>query len=427
MNSNEIASSPDNPVVFQIGLKSVVSICLLQLVVVLVLVFHPFGKSGRRAAGALAAPAVSEVRDGSSATTAGVPPWGELVLHDMDVQRPDEYLEIDLKKGVSTAWNFPGTNPDQVRSLLVSCGLNEQQLARAFAPEAVMISASSISIRPDDDLLLSLEPQTRSKLYAELSRMPENYYMANPFHVKEDSLDKLLREQALPDETVSLFEKLLYTRGDLRFFSDIDLLFRRTPQESHRRGILKVATSQPAVLMRLKIRPDTDIDKVMSYWVTVPGVHSKDVRPLFESVKRIPEGGSLSVLYLLPPFARNRLYTFPMPPQPGEATHDCFWSALNYFNETPDDRLGDINYVGQYVKSNFYQISKAGMHGDLVFICDAKDSALHAAIYLADDIVFTKNGVGYMQPWVLMRLSDLLNFYSTAGPTHAMIFRRKTM
>ena len=426
MSSNQIASSPDNPVVLQIGLKSVAFICALQILLVFFLLFHPFGTRGRQSASSLAGSNVNAARESVGAETANSP-WGELIVHDMDLQRPDEYLEVNIKKDVSTAWNFRGTNPAQVRSLLASYGFNEQQLERAFAPESVLISASSLSIRPDDDLLLSLDSQTRGRLYSELSRYSENYYMANPFHVKEESLDKLLTEQSLPEETITLFKKLLYSRGNLRFFSDIDLMFRRIPSENNRRGLLKVATSEPAVLARLKIRPDTNIDKVMSYWTNVPGVRCKDVRPLFESVKRLPEGGSLSLLYLLPPFARNRLYTFPMPPQPGEATHDCFWTALNYFNETPDDRLGDINYVGQYVKKNFFQIAKATMHGDLIFVCDAKDSALHAAIFLADDIVFTKNGVGYMQPWVLMRLPELLNFYSTMGPTHAMIFRSKSM
>lgn len=409
----------------QIGIKSVWSICALQFILLLLLWWHSVASHTVWRAGESSRPASTAGE--ASSTGLDASPWGDLVVKDMDLQRPDEYVESELKKDVSTAWNFKDLDMGQVRALLASCGLTDTELERAFAPESVAVSASSIAIKPTDDLLLSLPAETRGKLYAELSKNPLNYYMANPLYIKQAKIDLLLQDRKLPDETASLFKQLLYPRGSLSFFSDIDYMFRHIPDEKDRLSLMKVATSEPSVMMRLKIHPNTDVERLLSYWGGAAGVHYKDVRPLFESIKRMPEGGSISVLYLLPHFARERLYTFPMPPKPGEPTHDCFWSALNYFNEIPDDRFGDINYVGKYVKENYYQISRPGIHGDLIFVCDAKDTALHAAIYLADDVVFTKNGVGYMQPWVLMRMPDLLSFYSTAAPAHALVFRNKLM
>ena len=39
---------------------------------------------------------------------------------------------------------------------------------------------------------------------------------------------------------------------------------------------------------------------------------------------------------------------------------------------------------------------------------------MHVAVYVADDIVFTKNGFHYTQPWILMHLKDMLETYAAA-------------
>ena len=422
MNPREINSSPDNPVVLQIGMRGVVIICAIQAIVLGLLAYRPFAIFGQRAKTSVAAASGAAA---SALDAKDAPPWGDLVLKEIEIQRPDEYLETGLKKEMAVGWYFKDTSLTDIRAMLVASGLTPTQTDAVLCQDTISTTGNEVRISPPDDVLIAISPEVRGVLYSELSKNPANYYMANPFHVKQSSLDQLLKERGFSEEVVALFKKLLYPRGNLMFFSDIGLMFRHLPLEKDRTALLKVATSEPTVLAKLKIRPDTDLDKVLAYWGAAPGVRYKDLRPLMESIKRLPEGGNMSVLYLLPPFARNRLYTFPLPPQPGEPNHDCFWSALNYFNETPDDRFGDIAFVGKYVKEKFYQISKPSIHGDVIFVCDAKDSALHAAVYLADDIVFTKNGVGYMQPWVLMRLDDLLSFYSTAGPTHSLVFRSK--
>ena len=69
----------------------------------------------------------------------------------------------------------------------------------------------------------------------------------------------------------------------------------------------------------LVIKPDTDIDKIAAYWGTIPNVRFIDIRPLMAALKALPEGGNLSLFYLLPKFARDRLYTFPLPSQTGDA------------------------------------------------------------------------------------------------------------
>jgi hypothetical protein len=54
--------------------------------------------------------------------------------------------------------------------------------------------------------------------------------------------------------------------------------------------------------------------------------------------------------------------------------------------------------------------------GDLLILTSQDGSPVHAASFLADDIYFTKNGVSLGQPWILMRLSDLLETYNVQHP-----------
>jgi hypothetical protein len=63
--------------------------------------------------------------------------------------------------------------------------------------------------------------------------------------------------------------------------------------------------------------------------------------------------------------------------------------------------------------------------GDLVLIIRGGTNVLHSAVYLADDIAFTKNGNNANQPWTLMRLKDLLATYDQDDATDPYFYRHK--
>jgi hypothetical protein len=56
---------------------------------------------------------------------------------------------------------------------------------------------------------------------------------------------------------------------------------------------------------------------------------------------------------------------------------------------------------------------------------DKNGNSIHSAVYLADDIVFTKNGNNYAQPWMLMHLKDLLAEYSRDSAPEIIVYRNK--
>jgi hypothetical protein len=218
----------------------------------------------------------------------------------------------------------------------------------------------------------------------------------------------------------------LYRRGDAQFFSDFPVVLRRLPTDRQRMDLFEALSREPAVLARLHVSPTSDVDKLLGYWGWAPGVRAMDLRTMLETLKRHPGGGDVSVACLLPPFARQRLYDYPVIYDGEDMPMDCFWSTMNFFNETPDNRFSiQPGYLTAYLAAHYYQLAKPTRYGDLVFLLDGKDQAVHAAVYIADDIVFTKNGNNIRQPWILMRLKNLIAAYSVAGQPHILVYRNK--
>ena len=154
--------------------------------------------------------------------------------------------------------------------------------------------------------------------------------------------------------------------------------------------------------MRLKITDKTDVDALAAYWGR--GGRTKDVQPLMEAMAELPGEHSLPVTYLLPGFARRRIYTYPsVSEEPNAANRDCHWTALNFFNEEPDDRLGDRQYAAKVIASDYYVIYSGYQMGDLVLFMTAPGEVIHSAVYLADGVLFTKNGSRPSNPWMLVR------------------------
>jgi hypothetical protein len=200
---------------------------------------------------------------------------------------------------------------------------------------------------------------------------------------------------------------------------------RRVPDDTERIRLIRALSRQAAVLVGIYVRPDTDIDKLMGYWDRPPSVRLINIRPLLESLQRCPNGGSASILFFLPPFARQRLYTYPLPAGPGDPVMDCHWSTMNFFNETPDNHFDDPAYILAYVRAHYYEVAKPIAYGDIIMFIDDQNIAVHSAVYLADGIVFTKNGSNFSHPWMLMRLDDLLSMYNSSHPPKVVVYRNK--
>ena len=362
-------------------------------------------------------------RDKSRSVHVG--PWGELITRDIQLERPDEYLSSEVTDPAAENWTFYGMKADAVKALLKANGLTDAQAAEALTTDRFTETSGGTEFRPSEDFLFSLSPETRRKLYLGLTGKSVNLYFDYPFVFPGHTLETIFADPRLHPDDVALLKKLVYPNGSANQLTDYATLVRKIPTLERRVALARVLSRQSAVFAGLVIKPDTDINKIAAYWGNVPNVHFTDIRPLLNALKALPEGGNLSLFYLLPKFARDRLYTFPLPPQPGEPIMDCHWSTFNFASDTPDNRLNDPGYAVQYIRRNYYNIAAPSICGDVLLLMNDKDEVKHSAVFLADDLVFTKNGNNYSQPWMIMHIRDLLAFYPSTPPMKAVYMRRK--
>jgi hypothetical protein len=194
--------------------------------------------------------------------------------------------------------------------------------------------------------------------------------------------------------------------------------------EREKTRLLKTISRAATLLVKLKIDETSDIDGLVNYWGF--GGRAKDVRALLQSMASVPGGAKIDVAHLLPTFARQFIYTYPNPSTANITNHHCHWTSLNFLNQTADERFGDEAYAREAVQANFEPISDTPRLGDIVFFLDPQGMVVHSAVFVADNIVFTKNGGALNRPWIYMELEDLITCYTKPHePLRTMILRRK--
>jgi hypothetical protein len=338
-------------------------------------------------------------------------PWGELFTQDISLERPPEYLNDEMKAVQPPVWTFRGMNIAQVKSLFIANGLTQQETEQALAPDRVSTRGTDTVFRPNAAFVFSLSSEARARLYQPLRGLDVNPYLDWPYYYPKGSIESVFTDVRLHPDDLAQFKKLVYGGKDAWRFTDFETLMARIPTLERRVAMTASISRQTAVLARLCVRPDTDIDKVAAYWGHMPNVRFLNVRPMLEALKRLPKGGTVSLLHFLPPFARERLYTYPLPPAPGEPVMDCHWTTFNFSSVTPDKRFSSPPECLRYMNENFYKIAQPGMYGDVLLFMNDKDKIRHSAVFLADDLVFTKNGQNYTMPWMIMRIADLHAMY----------------
>ena len=122
---------------------------------------------------------------------------------------------------------------------------------------------------------------------------------------------------------------------------------------------------------------------------------------------------TLDISHFLPAFARRRLYTFPSPELIVRGRlPDCHWTSLNFFNPVTQDYYLDVRLAANRLLENYTIVEPPYRFGDMICLLNTEGQAIHSCVYIADDVVFTKNGENNLRPWILMPLEDVKDYYS---------------
>jgi hypothetical protein len=100
---------------------------------------------------------------------------------------------------------------------------------------------------------------------------------------------------------------------------------------------------------------------------------------------------------------------------------------MNFFCEKPDDRFFDVEEVRRTLETEYYPIQDEPLLGDVITLSKSGGAMVHAAVYIADDVVFTKNGDHFSQPWLLMKLDDMAARYASDPPLLMRVHRLKRL
>jgi hypothetical protein len=353
-------------------------------------------------------------------------PWGNLEYSRILIEPPEEFILTDYTRPEIRPWVFKGYTMPSLDALFSGAGLEPAQAKYLSDPEHREIRADAIAIRPDRDLILGLSPAARAKIYGALSAFPENISQQNPYRLRSDAVDGWLEEADLPADVIALTRKLFYQRGTATCFSDESIVLPLLPTASQRAKYIKVLSRKTALVVQLRVGPGENVEPLVAYWGV--GGRSKDLKPLLQSVARRPKGGVIDIVHLVPRFARLLVYTFPLPSErPIDGNHDCHWTSFNFQNDTPDERLSNLDYVHQVLFEQYYPVLGEAKLGDIIMFVRPDGVVVHSCVYIADDIVFTKNGPAFSVPWLLTRLADVQAFYAATGGVELRRYRAKNL
>ncbi len=346
-------------------------------------------------------------------------PWGDLEVTPLVLDRPEEMFEWKDAPAPPIRWHFPNHSAQPLADFLRTCDLSAAQKDALLDTNRWQLGTNGWRIWPALQVVKELSEAAREKIYTVLAQSPENPQRF-PFTCREDRFDEIFAGCALVPEKVALVRSLCYRKGGLLYFCD-GQLFELVTSPSETRCLFKTLLRVPTMLVKLRVTPESDVRALVNYWDS--GGRARDLKPLLQSLARTPGGGQLNITFFLPPVPRLNLYTYPHPTN--GLPRDCFWTSFNFFGERPGYRLGDLQYTDELLRADYARVPGEKRFGDVLILTEA-NYAVHACVYIAEDIYYTKNGTDPNQPWVLMRMKDMLTQYGSGQPQEWKVYRRKS-
>ena len=246
-------------------------------------------------------------------------PWGEMTYQPIYIEPPDEYVSIYTYNQIGRQWCFAGMTPDQLTAFFQSAGLTEAQLNEVSDRSKWEQSGDYILLTPSRDLILSLSPSARKHIYAPLTSGPNSAANLLRCSYPADKFEQYLADSGLPEKTVALIRQLSYPRGNLIFFCDMPVVLDTLPTPALKLRLIKTVLRNSTMLLQLHVPAQGDLSELEHYWIRAGwGV---DLRPMLESLTKLPGGANIDVIEMLPPLPSAELYTFPFPSDKPEDQH----------------------------------------------------------------------------------------------------------
>jgi hypothetical protein len=232
---------------------------------------------------------------------------------------------------------------------------------------------------------------------------------------------ELFGGSGLSPETIQRFNQLAVRDGNYTILAGLPCLLAHTARYDEKVRLLKALTRVKTMLLRLHVTPQSDVSALAGYWGKA--CWNTDVKAILDSLNRVQGGAYLDIVELLPPLPTSLLYTYPIPDNPlngAPVRRDCHWSSLNFFRDPPENRLDQDAYMVDTIRRDYFPVTEPRF-GDVLVLTNPAGQGIHSAVYIADDVYYTKNGPGSIDPWQLATHAQLIGQYSFGlGPNEQL-------
>ena len=355
-----------------------------------------------------------------------VPPYGQIQAVEVPMENTDGAFPDHEQRLAKPHWHFEDISAERLSRLFRGCELGPSEEQLLLDKRNWQSVSNGITVCPPDQLVWSLSPQSRARIYSVLAKSPANFPQSYPFRFLPAAFEERFSRSGLPASAIDKLRQLTYTNSGYLCFTDLQAM-KSALSEKEFKHLTATLYQVPTYFVRVHLGADSDVDSLVKYWGK--GGRERIIAPFLTSLTRVPGGRDLGVGYFMPPFARCRLYTYPYTwNDQAPAREDCFFTSMNFFNPIPNTNFLNRAYTSKVLRSDYTLVQEAPAYGDIVALSNASGEIFHTCVYLAEDFVFTKNGADSTEPWVLMRLSDVLMLYYCADRVGSLaFFRRKDM
>lgn len=191
------------------------------------------------------------------------------------------------------------------------------------------------------------------------------------------------------------------------------------PAESLR-GALRALWTAPAKEFSVAISRPAEVASIARYWSwgrDPEGLRLRLEAAFWAGHERV------EATELLPPEVSHRMNAFA---RASDDEHNCLNAALCADDPTCPPRLMNDD-ANRRLRLHFERVATtdALRAGDVLVWRRANGTILHAAAWLADDLVLTKNGSSHLSPWIVAPLARVQRTYRTAQSLE--FWRRKSL
>ncbi|MFO0625852.1 MAG: hypothetical protein U0325_09575 [Polyangiales bacterium] len=322
----------------------------------------------------------------------------EVWLHPAeDHIRPEDCNEIHA------AWGAPDRR--QFVAAMTRAGLDETTRDAVLGVTACDVDGCIAE--PPDAVLASLTPAQRRGVYHAMRGFPQAMLLNAPF-ARPASRRPFWDDPGLTPVMREVLRAGSFVDGDMRRFSDLTWPCHRVPDTAGRATLFRTRRARAALDATVRVRTSDELNRA----VRGGGAPGRDAGGRARLLASMRDGDAgVPLRDLLPPFARARLGTFP----PRDSRFDCFWSALNFFSPTGEG--------GALLDANAFDANLAGWarvpldqlrFGDVLVFRSEAGSTEHAVVYVADDLVISKDGWTMHRAWELVPIAREQALYYAA-------------